>query len=344
MDGSNEECDECAEKTTVLSIPKLREADACFNYITELNLSSSNIAEVPEIVGSLLCIVALDLSSNELCTLPESFTEFRHLTRLNLSCNKFTLMPKCLIDGMRCVASLDLSHNQLLTINTKPFCVRQLVTLNVSNNLKLINLPRWLWSIECDSLESLDVSFTHCLEDIEVDPYLNMYGIGKHLKNLNVTNTNCDIYKLNFVKHLKNLRTIVLDNKVPMLNTHRNYFSNVPSIFNCRFKFVVSLSISNVDLSSIGRRIYFNLPNLQFLNLSNNSIVYLPDSFSELTKLEVCDFSNNQILEFPKCFKSWTSLKKLILNNNWVCLWIEILPISILIIVIVYSYQYFQIS
>lgn len=312
-------CDECVEKTKFSSIPQLYEIDMCLNKITELNLSYSSISEVPEFIGNLLSIVKLDLSSNELFTLPISFIKFQHLTDLNLSHNKLTMVPNCLIDGMCSITSLDLSHNLLLNINTKPFCVQQLVTLNVSNNLKLNNFPRWLWSIECNSLEFLDISFTDCLGNIEVDPYLNMYGISKCLKNLNVTNTNCDVYKLDFVKHLMNLRTLVLDNKVTMLKKHYNYFNNVPSVFNCRSKLLVSLSISDVNLSNIGKYLYFNLPNLQFLNLSNNFIVLLPDSFSELTNLEYCDFSNNQISEFPKCFKSWTNLKTLILNNNWVC-------------------------
>lgn len=321
MENSNKcdcKCDECVEKTKFFFIPNLREINVCLNNITELSLSSSSISEVPEFIASLECIVKLDLSSNELFTLPVSFTELQRLTHLNLSRNKFTVIPKCLIDGMRCVTSLNLSHNQMSNIK-KPFCIQRIVTLNVSNNLELDTLPRWLWSIECNSIESLDISFTRCLENIEVDPYLNMYGIGKCLKNLNVANTNANVFKLDFVRHLKNLRTVILDNKsTTKSNTHENYFNSVPLVFNYRFKFIVSLSISNVNLSNIGKNMYFILPNLWFLNLSNNCIVLLPDSFSKLTNLEVCDLSNNQILEFPKCFKNLINLKKLILNNNWV--------------------------
>lgn len=328
MDDPNCMCDECIEKTKLILIPKLCEINACLNRLTELNLSSSNIIKVPEVIGNLVCIVKLDLSWNELVTLPLSFAKFQNLTDLILSHNQFKRVPECLIDGMPSITTLNLSHNLLSDINIKPCCVQRLVILNISNNLQLDSLPQWLWSIECNSLESLDISFTNCLKNIQVDPYQNMYGIGKHLKNLNATNTNSDVLKLQFVKHLKNLRTLILDNKTFVTSKKtRNYFSNVPLVFNYRFKCVTSLSMSDVGLSTIKKHVYFSLPNLRFLNLSNNVIVLLPDSLSELTNLEVCDFSHNQILAIPECFKSLKNLKKLILNNNWVCYSECLLPI-----------------
>jgi len=219
---------------------------------------------------------------------------------------------------MHSLKTLDLSHNQLLDISIKPFCIQQLLTLNISNNSKLNTFPQWLWSIECSSLESLDISFTKCLDNIEVDPYLYMYGISNHLKYLYLSNTNSDVRKLDFIKNLKNLRNVILDNKDTMIENCHNYYCDIPLVFNYRFKFVDSLSMINVNLSTIGSHVYFSFPSIRFLNLSNNSLALLPDSLSELINLEVCDFSNNQILTIPESFKSLKNLKSLILNNNWV--------------------------
>jgi len=315
--------DKRAEKSKRLSSSKLNDAGVCLNHLTELDVRSSCVAEVPITIQNLVNLVKLNLSSNELTTLPLSFAKFQQLTELILSHNKFALVPQCLIDGMPSITTLDLSHNKLLNIGVKPFCIQQLLTLNVSNNTSLNNFPQWLWSVECKSLKSLDISFTHCLNKIEVDPYQNIYGIAVHLKNLNMINTNCDIFKLDFVKHLKNLRTIVLDNNVTMLNsnTYCNFFCSVPLIFNYRFKFIISLSMTNVNLSNIGKHAYFNLPNLQYLNLSNNSIAFIPDSFCDLKHLEVCDMSCNQIISVPKCFKNLKKLKILSLSKNLVCLY-----------------------
>jgi len=294
----------------------------CLDRLTTLDISSSSICEAPEFIGDLVNLVKLDLSSNELETLPLSFIKCQHLTDLILSYNKFSQIPQCLIDGLRSLKTLDLSNNQLLDISIKPLCVQQLIILNISNNSKLNSLPQWLWSIECNSLESLDISFTNCLDNIAMDPYLNIYGISNHLKYLYLSNTKSDIQKLDFVKNLKNLKTVVLDNKDMtkdiMIKKFRNYFCNVPLVFNYRFKFIESLSMVDVDLSSIGKHVYFSFPSLRFLNFSNNSIVSLPDSLSELLNLEVCDFSNNEILTIPESFKSLKNLKSLILNNNWV--------------------------
>lgn len=311
-------CDKCMQHSTFHTIQKICDINACLYYLTTLDLSSSNIYEAPEFIGNLVNIAKLDLSANELETLPLSLIKCQNLTDLILSNNKFSQIPQCLIDGIQSLKTLDLSHNQLLDISTKPFCIQQLLNLNISNNLKLNSLPQWLWSIECNSLESLDISFTNCLDNIAVDPYLNMYGISNHLKYLDLSNTNSDIKKLDFIKHLKNLRSLVLDNKVTVIKKCQNYYCDVPLVFNYRFKVIDSLSMMNVDLSSIGKLVYFSLPSIRFLNLSNNSIVLLPDSLCELTNLEICDFSNNNILTIPESFKSLKNLKSLILNNNWV--------------------------
>lgn len=325
--GNNCNCNECVIKSKSFSIPKLCDIDICLNRLTELDLSSSNIYIVPELIWNLVNITKLDLSSNELVSLPMNFSKFQHLTHLILSHNKLQVIPQCLIYGMGNIITLDLSHNILVDFNTKLLCIQRLQTLNVSNNTTLSSLPQWLWSLECKSLESLDISFTGCLMDIKIDPYQYMYGISKHLKYLNVSSTNSDVFKLDFVKHLKNLRTIILDNKdrIIALNKKQNFFCNMPMIFNYRFKCITSLSMRNVHLSSIGQQVYFILPNLQYLNLANNTIAILPNSLCELTNLIVLDLSNNQILSIPDCYKNLKKLKKLILNRNQVCLTISIL-------------------
>jgi len=154
-----------------------------------------------------------------------------------------------------------------------------------------------------------------------VDPYQNMYGISKHLKCLDVTNTGSNVLKLDFVKHLKNLRSIILDNKDTSIksNNYHNYFCSIPMMFNYRYKCVTSLSMNNVDLSAIGNHVHFGLPNLMFLNLANNAITLLTDSLSQLSKLEVLDLSNNQVLSIPDTFRNLKNLKKFILNSNEVC-------------------------
>lgn len=314
-------CNECVDKSKCLSIPKLYDIDVCLNRLTVLDLSSSGISEVPDLLGNLVNLTKLNLSSNELVTLPQELSKFQCLTDLILSHNKLELVPPCLIFGMGSISTLDLSYNQLLDFNIKPFCVQQLTSLNVCHNSKLSSLPQWLWSIECESLESLDISFTSCLNDVKVDPYQNMYGISKHLKSLDVANTGCNVLKLDFVKHLKNLRSIILDNQNTSIksNNYHNYFCSLPMMFNYRFKCVTSLSMSNVDLSAIGNYVHFGLPNLMFLNLANNAIALLTDSLSQLSKLEVLDLSNNQVLSIPDTFRNLKNLKKIILNSNEVC-------------------------
>lgn len=309
---------ECEENITFFSIPKFCDIKLCLNHLTELYLNSSNINELPDSFGSLVNIIKLDLSSNKLNTLPKTFTKFDQLTDLNLSYNNFKLIPKCLFVGMRSVAKLNFSHNKLVHISEKPFCIQRLITLNISYNSLIETFPNWLWSIECISLKSLDISYTNCFADIKLDPYLNMYGISNNLEYLNVSNTNLNALKLDFIRHLKNLNTLILDNKETLI-AKQNWLNNVPLVFNCRYKTITCLSISNVNLSIIDEKLYFSLPNLRILNLSKNYIIKLPDTLSKLRNLEICDLSNNQILIIPECFKDLKNLRILQLNNNWVC-------------------------
>lgn len=323
-DGSNRrnrsrDTTECVVKCKRLSIPKLHDVDVCPNRLAELDLSSVGIGEVAaDSLGNLVNITKLNLSSNELVSLPQEFSKCQRLTHLILSHNKLELVPPCLNSGMGSITTLDLSYNHLLDFSIKPFCVRRLMSLNVCHNSNLSSLPQWLWSIECESLESLDISFTSCLDDVKRDPYQHMYGISRHLKNLNVTNTSSRELKLDFVKHLKNLRTVVLDNNRALGKSikYRNYLSSVPMIFNYRHKRVTSLSLSNVDLTYIGNQVHFGLPNLVFLNLAHNVIGLLTDSLSKLTNLEVLDLSHNQLISVPGSFKNLKNLKKFILNSN----------------------------
>ncbi|MFX1237651.1 MAG: leucine-rich repeat domain-containing protein [Promethearchaeota archaeon] len=59
-----------------------------------------------------------------------------------------------------------------------------------------------------------------------------------------------------------------------------------------------------------------NLELLQILNLSNNQISVLPESFKNLKSLHTLDLSNNQISIFPEVIMRLDSLKTLNIRKN----------------------------
>ena len=56
--------------------------------------------------------------------------------------------------------------------------------------------------------------------------------------------------------------------------------------------------------------------NLLRLDLTDNNLAYLPQTFSELCNLEICNADNNQIILAPNRLNTLTALKQLNLNRN----------------------------
>lgn len=76
---------------------------------------------------------------------------------------------------------------------------------------------------------------------------------------------------------------------------------------------VLNLSNNSIFLFDDGFR---NFPKLRSLNLSNNKLVSLPLTAVHLEKLEVLDISSNDLEFYPENFKIFRSLKELSIHNN----------------------------
>lgn len=76
---------------------------------------------------------------------------------------------------------------------------------------------------------------------------------------------------------------------------------------------VLNLSNNSIFLLDDGLR---NFPKLKTLNLSNNKLVSLPISAIYLEKLEILDISSNVLQFYPENFKVFRNLKELYIHNN----------------------------
>nr|XP_023016542.1 leucine-rich repeat-containing protein 40-like [Leptinotarsa decemlineata] len=102
--------------------------------LTELNLSSNRLCEVPDFLSDLTMLKFLDLSKNQLNSLPENFSKMVFLRELVLNNNKFTKIPSCVFD-MVGLEILLIKENGVEEISIEGLkLLKRLATLDLSNN------------------------------------------------------------------------------------------------------------------------------------------------------------------------------------------------------------------
>ncbi|XP_074036233.1 leucine rich repeat containing flyers-cup [Leptinotarsa decemlineata] len=102
--------------------------------LTELNLSSNRLCELPDFLSDLTMLKFLDLSKNQLNSLPENFSKMVFLRELVLNNNKFTKIPSCVFD-MVGLEILLIKENGVEEISIEGLkLLKRLATLDLSNN------------------------------------------------------------------------------------------------------------------------------------------------------------------------------------------------------------------
>jgi Leucine-rich repeat (LRR) protein len=74
------------------------------------------------------------------------------------------------------------------------------------------------------------------------------------------------------------------------------------------------MQITNCNLKSVKRN--FNLPNLEYLDISYNKLNEIPFEISQLKKIQCFTLSYNKITTLPEIFSHLTSITRLFLDGN----------------------------
>ncbi|ASS49470.1 MAG: hypothetical protein A3D31_02875 [Candidatus Fluviicola riflensis] len=110
-----------------------------------LNLSTNKLAHVAPELGQLTRLSYLDLSHNQLSQLPTTFKQLKYLQELYLGDNQLTALPKNFLN-LPFLVKLDLSHNSLTDLG-KTSNLRRLKECDLSGN-QLMTLPRSFQSVK----------------------------------------------------------------------------------------------------------------------------------------------------------------------------------------------------
>lgn len=126
--------------------------------VTELELSSNSLSEIPDCLAVCKNLRMLNLAHNGLTELPKGITKLEHLEILNVSYNLLVTLPNemCKLQELEI---LSVAHNRLLRLPVDMTCENsKLFALDVSGNKPLVTLPPCLE--KCSKIRYLEFSHT----------------------------------------------------------------------------------------------------------------------------------------------------------------------------------------
>lgn len=272
-----------------------------------LNLSRNRLTIVPfQVFKPLQEIELLDLSGNELRSILENFfIANKRLRVLRLGDNKIDKITMNSFYGLRRLEELQLAGNNLTFIDRNAFDhLEELRVLNLRNN-QLAQFPTTLF---------------HGLRQLRVlDLSENSYRV---LPNgLLAQQLDCleELY-------LENNRYLErLDNN--LVSRHKEAASNgggkrgtaVPPEKTLRMLSKVSIR-GNPLLVEVERIIFEVMPNVEFLDLSENQLREIPKVVGSLKRLKTLRVEENQLTFLPEDVKHLLELQSLdLLGNNYAC-------------------------
>uniref|UniRef100_A0A8C9W7X2 PH domain and leucine rich repeat protein phosphatase 2 n=1 Tax=Scleropages formosus TaxID=113540 RepID=A0A8C9W7X2_SCLFO len=259
---------------------------------------------------------SLNLSHNRLGVFPESICEILSLTELNLSCNGLRAVPTQ-IGNLESLQTLSLDGNHLDSLPEELGGLSQLCSLGLSFN-NFTTVPAVLEKLTGVDRLAMAGNRVETLELGSLARMGHLKSIDLRLNGLHMLQSGSpDVLKL--ITHMD-----VRDNHLTSLDL--SSACNLETL-NCQHNHLGALTLSGFALRALyasGNRLstvnIYPVPNqLTHLDLSRNSLEYLPDWVCDTRKIEVLDITHNLLSELPGRLLSSLSLRKLLAGNNQLC-------------------------
>ena len=117
-------------QTELVEIP---EALGQLVSLRSLDIHQNKLCKLPSSVGNLTELKFFDISGNALCELPAEFGGLVNLHTLNLSCNQLHCLPS--FEKLIHLSKFDCSHNKLISMPEGIHKLQNLYELRASNNI-----------------------------------------------------------------------------------------------------------------------------------------------------------------------------------------------------------------
>lgn len=267
--------------------------------LTELDLSKNSISCITDFNLRNLKVLNLSKNSMEIFQSARSLDTLYKLVSLDLSENKMSFFP--LLPQNNILEHLDISRNQIQSINvtgspetTTKVLLTQLKYLDMSYN-QLRSLPESFFYCML-SLRVLKVS-NNCIRSFSVTTQYVLNTV----KVMDLSYNSLD--SLTFGKNtLKSLEELLLQGNNLATMDHQ-IFQRLPNIKN------LQLQQNNLEICSSGQDhqehtdcvSFTSIPQLNFLNLSQNNLRTLPANAFADTPLTSLDLCQNPGLDMDEC-------------------------------------------
>ncbi|MEH2130037.1 MAG: COR domain-containing protein, partial [Nostoc sp.] len=261
--------------------------------LTQLDLRSNKITQIPEAIAKLTNLTQLDLRSNKITQIPEAIAKLTNLTQLILSRNQITQIPEA-IAKLTNLTQLILSRNQITQIPEAIAKLTNLTQLILSDN-KITQIPEAIAKLI--NLTELDLSYNQITQIPEAIAKL----------------TNLTELDLSYNQITQIPEAIAKLTNLTQLHLSYNQITQIPEAI-AKLTNLTQLHLSYNQITQIPEAIA-KLTNLTQLILSHNQITQIPEAITKLTNLTELHLSYNRITQIPEAIAKLTNLTQLVLDN-----------------------------
>ncbi|MBA6157197.1 leucine-rich repeat domain-containing protein [Tenacibaculum sp. S7007] len=263
-----------------------------------LNLSSSNISELPDNIKVFKKLKALDLSRNRIKDFDKLFNqlgELPSLEYLELDYSNLKEFPSS-ISKLQKLKGLSIEASNIRKLPPEIGTLKNLGYLSIRNNGKIKDLPKEIKYLK--NLNCLDVSGSGIqrLRE-EVGLCYNLISIKSNASKVKtIPHT---------IGNLKNLRS---------LNLGFNRIETIPKSIG-DINYLTNLDLGSNEIRELPKTIK-NLQNLQMLSIEFNRFRKFPSEVLELKNLQTLWLHNNNIPHLPTDIGNLTKLTHLLIDHE----------------------------
>ncbi|KAF7270886.1 uncharacterized protein LOC143204824 [Rhynchophorus ferrugineus] len=318
------------EDITHLTLHNVSEGELDLKHVRHLSWTESGIVRIKDCLVNPENLKSIDLSQNNISHLENyQFGNFSSLLQMNLSFNRITDLPRYVFKNQK-LRSLSLSHNLLQALPFQVFATEHMTELDLSYNYLATFLDHFFKFnkyIEVLLLNNNRITklTSNALADLAELRHLDLsnnllssfskglFDSLNKLQYLNLANNPLDKLASGTFRGLKYLRRLNLSgNRLTRFSFGLLHFS--PGL--------VELTIDDTDIEEIHNSEMLGVPLLQNLSIRNNKRLREIETYvlADTPALRRLDISGNSLTFLPQSIANLSQLFHLNISDNpWAC-------------------------